>query len=222
MSDSYFALFSRPADESPESFGRWVRDTAAGLAEKSGATTIVAFVDDGSVGAPPEAVGPCRYDGGLLTTGVAQADLPDAAAAFRVRRRVIKARARGRHGARSAGFTRVFLVNRADHIDHQEFDDHWRDVHSRVHVESSPGTRHYEQLIIDESLTADAPRWDGFTLLSFGSYEDFSERRYGPGGEKAIAADSKQFVSSPTETVATSEFVYLDDTPESVYRDDGS
>ena len=32
---------------------------------------------------------------------------------------------------------------------------------------SSPGTCHYEQLIIDEVLTPDAPSWDGIGLLSF-------------------------------------------------------
>jgi uncharacterized protein (TIGR02118 family) len=229
MSDAYIAFFRRPAGETPESFGQWVRATAADLAARPDASTVVAFVDDGSVGAPPAAtfgpsayVRPSRYDGGLLTAGLPRGDLPDAEAIYRIRRRVVKARARGRDGARSTGFTYVFPVNRANHINHEQFDVHWRDVHSRVHVQASPGTRHYEQLIIDECLTPGAAPWDGVSLLSFGSHEDFTERRYRPGGGEAIAADVKKFVASPTETLATSEFVYLDDASESMYRDDGT
>jgi uncharacterized protein (TIGR02118 family) len=223
MSDTHFALFRRPADETPESFARRVRATASELAAGPKASTIVSYVDDGNVGAPPEVEsGPPSYDGALLIGGVPRKDLPNADALYGVRRRVIKARTRGRNGARSAGFTRVFLVNRANHIDHEQFNAHWRDSHSRVHVESSPGTRHYEQLIIDEALTPGAGQWDGFSLISFGSSEDFTELRYGPGGAEAIAADSIKFVASPTETFATSEFVYLDDATESMYRDEGS
>jgi uncharacterized protein (TIGR02118 family) len=229
MSDAYIAFFCRPADETPEAFGRRVRATAAEVAARPEASTVVAFVDDGSVGAPPGAtfapsayVRPSRYNGGLLTTGLARADLPDAEAIYGIRRRVVKARTRGRDGTRSTGFTYLFPVNRADHINHEQFDAHWRDVHSRVHVEASPGTRHYEQLIIDECLTPGAAQWDGVSLLSFGSYEDFTEHQYRPGGAEAIAADVKKFVASPTETLATSEFVYLDNASESMYRDDGS
>jgi uncharacterized protein (TIGR02118 family) len=229
MSDVYIVFFCRPADETPAAFGQRVRAMAAELASRPEASTVVAFVDDGSVGAPPAATfGPSRYvrssryDGGLLTAGVARADLPAAEAIYGIRRRVVKARTRGRDGARSTGFTYMFPVNRADHINHEQFDAHWRDVHSRVHVEASPGTRHYEQLIIDECLTPGAAQWDGVSLLSFGSHEDFTERRYGPGGDEAIAADVKNFVASPTEALATSEFVYLDDASDSMYRDGGS
>ena len=207
----------------PRRSGRGFAATAADLAGRPGSSTVVAFVDDGSVGAPPGTdPGDSRYRAALLMSGVARSDLPAADAIYGVRRRVIKARTRGRNGARSAGFTRVFLVNRAGPIDHEQFNEHWRDVHSRVHVESSPGTRHYEQLIFDESLTPGAGQWDGVSLISFGTPEDFTERRYGPGGEIAIANDSRQFVSSPTETFPTSEFVYLDDASESLYQDDDS
>jgi hypothetical protein len=222
MSETYFSLFRRRADEAPESFAQRLRTTASELASGPNTGTIVAYVDDGSVGDPPEVESGSSYAGAVLTGGVPRPDLPDADAIFAVRRRVIKARTRGRNGARSAGFTRVYLVNRADHIDHEEFNAHWRDSHSRVHVENSPGTRHYEQLIIDECLTPGAGEWDGFSLISFGSPEDFTERRYGPGGAEAIGADSVKFVGRPTETFATSEFVYLDDATESIYRDDDS
>ena len=128
-------------------------------------------------------------------------------------RRVIKARARGRGGARSEGFTVVCPSVKADFLSHEQFDAHWRDNHSRIHVASSPGTCHYEQLIIDEALTPDAPAWDGAGLLSFASASDYTERMFdGPEGQKAIFDDVERFLTLERgETLPATEYVYRDD-----------
>jgi hypothetical protein len=214
MADTHIVFFQRPPDETPDGFGKRIRDVAAMLAADANATTVVAFVDDGELGAAPEASAyPSTYDGALLVSGIRSDALPAGDAIYGVRRRVVKARPRGRDGARSDGFTVVCPSVRMSHIDHGQFDAHWRDVHSRVHVESSPGTCHYEQLIIDEWLTPSAPHWDGVGLLSFASADDYAERLFGPGGEAAIMADVPNFVDlSKGETLPASEFVYLDET----------
>jgi hypothetical protein len=190
-----------------------LQDLAAEIAADPRASTVVLFVDDGKVGAPPEASSmPSTYDGALLVTGLAADLLPNGDALCGMRRRVIKARDRGRDGARSEGFTVLCPSVRYSFLTHEQFDAHWRDTHSRVHVASSPGTCHYEQLIIDEWLTPDAPTWDGVGLLSFASAPDYTERLFGPGGEAAIMADVKNFVDlSLGETLPASEYVYRDD-----------
>src|SRR6478735_12161012 len=127
--------------------------------------------------------------------GIPAAELPKPDAAFAVTRRVIKARDRGRDGERSEGFTVICPSVRAPFLTHDQFDAHWRDNHSRIHVASSPGTCHYEQLIIDDVLTPDAPSWDGVGLLSFATATDYTERIFdGPEGQKAIYDDVARFL----------------------------
>ena len=126
-------------------------------------------------------------------------------------RRVIKSRPRGVEGQRTEGFTILCPSVRLPSISHEQFDDHWGKTHSGVHVASSPGTCHYEQLVIDDALTPDAPAWDGIGLLSFASAPDYTERLFGPGGMEAIYSDCDNFVDLERgETLPTSEFIYRD------------
>jgi hypothetical protein len=174
---------------------------------------MVLLVDDGAVAAPPEARAfPSTFDAALVATGIPQLELPAGDAVYRVTRRVIKARQRGTGGERSRGFTVVCPSVRASFLDHDAFDAHWRDNHSKVHVASSPGTCHYEQLIIDSRITPDAPDWDGVGLLSFESAIDYTERLFGgPEGRDAIYADVERFLDLERgETLPASEFVYKD------------
>ncbi len=215
MSDTYMVFFRRPAEESAEAFGKRLRDVASGLASDERASLVLLLVDDGAVGAPPEAHAlPSSFDAALVTTGIARTALPAGDAGFRVNRRVIKARRRGRPGERSEGFTVVCPSVRAGFLDHDAFDAHWRDNHSRVHVASSPGTCHYEQLTIDEAVTHGAPDWDGVGLLSFSSAADYTERLFdGPEGMNAIYADVARFLDLDRgETMPASQFVYRDNT----------
>ena len=60
----------------------------------------------------------------------------------------------------------ICLSVRASFLTHDHPDAHWRDNHSKVHVASSPGTCHYEQLIIDEVLSSGTADLDGSWPLS--------------------------------------------------------
>ena len=102
---------------------------------------------------------------------------------------------------------------RASFLDHEQFNAHWRDNHSRVHVGASPGTCHYEQLIIDEKLTPSAPEWDGVGLLSFAAADEYTDRLFGgPEDQKAIMDDVARFLDLPKgETLPASEYVYRDE-----------
>jgi hypothetical protein len=214
MTDALISLYRRPADETPAQFGERLRAAAAQLADDDRATEVVAFVDDGESGAPPEAKAyPSTFDGALVTTGLPLDAVPTPDAAFAVGRRVIKARARGRDGARTEGFTILCPSIRIPSLSHEQFDAHWRDNHSHVHVKASPGTCHYEQLIINDALTADAPEWDGVGLLSFASATDYTERLFdGEAGERAIFEDIPRFVDIERgETLPATEYVYRDD-----------
>jgi hypothetical protein len=212
MTGTYLVFFSR-GDEAADVFAKRLRETAAALAADARATDVVLLVDDGDVEAPPEATAmPSGSDAVLLTTGLPVDALPAGDAVYRGSRRVIKARERGRDGARSEGFTIVCPSVRADFLDHDAFDAHWRDNHSRVHVASSPGTCHYEQIIVDEVVTPGAREWDGVGLLSFATAPDYTERLFdGERGQQAIFDDCARFLDlSQGETLPASEFVYQD------------
>jgi len=213
MSDTFIAFYSRPADEAAEGFAQRLRDAAAGIAADAGASVVVLLVDDGTTGAPPEAAAmPSQFDAALIAGGVSASAFPASDAAYAVSRRVIKQRQRGRDGNRSEGFTIVCPSVRASFLTHDEFDAHWRENHSRIHAASSPGTCHYEQLIIDAALTSNAPGWDGVGLLSFASAHDYIERLFdGPQGQQAIFDDIARFLELERgETLPASEFVYRD------------
>ena len=214
MSDALISFYRKPAEETPVDFGERLRATAAALAADERAREVVLFVDDGESGAPPEANAfPCTFDAALVVSGLPLDAIPGPDAVFAVGRRVIKARRRGRDGVRSSGFTIVCPSVRASFLTHDAFDAHWRDNHSRIHVDSSPGTCHYEQLIIDEALTPDAPEWDGVGLLSFASTTDYTERIFdGEAGQRAIFEDIPRFLDLERgETMPATEYVYRDD-----------
>ena len=52
MADTYMTFFLRPADESPDAFGKRMRACALELAVNTRATAVIAFADDGDAGAP--------------------------------------------------------------------------------------------------------------------------------------------------------------------------
>jgi EthD domain len=214
MTDALIAFYRRPSEETPAQFGQRLRSAAEALADDDRATEVVAFVDDGESGAPKEAHAyASTFDGALVFSGLPLDAAPTPDAAYAVGRRVIKARDRGRDGARTEGFTILCPSVRLPFLTHEQFDAHWRDNHSRVHVKASPGTCHYEQLIINEALTPDAPEWDGVGLLSFASATEYTERLFdGEAGQKAIFEDIPRFVDIERgETLPATEYVYRDD-----------
>src|SRR5947209_3618497 len=130
MSDALLACYRKAADESPTDFGKRPRASVTELAADDRAREVVLLVDDGDSGAPPEATAyPCQFDAALVTSGLPMDVLPDPDPACAVGRRVIKARERGRDGARSEGFTVICPSVRAPFLTHDAFDTHWRNNH---------------------------------------------------------------------------------------------
>src|SRR3989442_319042 len=108
MTDALISFYRKPDDESPADFGARLRASASELAGDDRASEVVLLVDDGESGAPPEANAfPSTYDAALVTSGIPLDAVLTPAAAYAVGRRVIKARDRGRDGARTEGFTVV-------------------------------------------------------------------------------------------------------------------
>jgi hypothetical protein len=211
MPEIRLITFRRGADEPAAEFGDRLRAAAGTLAEAPGARTVVLFVDDGEVGAPPDATAfPASFDGALLVEGGTGIDVDGSAQVLEVsERRVVKARPRGADGARSDGFTILCPSVRAPSLTHEEFDTHWRDRHAPIHVASSPGTCHYEHLV----LAPDADvAWDGVGLLSFASAADYTDGLFdGDAGQRAIYEDIPKFLDLEAgETLPASEFVYRD------------
>ena len=209
VSQTSLVTFRRPADEAPAAFGERLRDVAAGVAGEPGARTVVLFVDDGAVGAPSEATAlPPSFDGALLVDSPADVQVDGSAQVLVVaERRVMKARPRRTDGTRAPGFTILCPSVRAAQLSHDEFDAHWRDRHAPIHVASSPGTCHYEHLVLEP---APGVAWDGVGLLSFATEADYTDRLFGgPDDERAIYEDVARFLDLASgETLPASEFVY--------------
>jgi hypothetical protein len=190
-----------------------LRAEAEKLASEPSATTVILHVQDDQTGAPDGASFDDRdFDAALTVDGVALDALPAADAVYAVSRRIIKSRKRRGGGARTPGFTIVCPSNRAGFLTHEQFDAHWRDRHSKIHVESSPGTAHYEQFTVEEALTSGAPALDGFGWLCFDSAQSWETGLFdGERGQQAIFDDVARFLdSSRFATFATTEYVYLD------------
>jgi len=206
-------MFRRPDAETPQDFGERLRTMGERLAAEPTATTVILHVQDDRTGAPAGTSFDDRdFDAALTVDGVGANSLGDADAIYDVSRRIIKSRKRPGGGRRTPGFTIVCPSNRAAFLTHEQFDAHWRDNHSKIHVESSPGTCHYEQFTVNEILTPGAPAADGFGWLSFDSAERWETELFdGERGQRAILEDVDRFLdSSRFATFGCSEYVYRD------------
>ena len=206
-------LFRRPDAETPQDFGERLRMMGERLAAQPTATTVILHVQDERTGAPGGTSFDDRdFDAALTVDGIGADSLADADAIYDVSRRIIKSRKRPGGGTRTPGFTIVCPSNRAAFLTHEQFDAHWRDNHSKIHVASSPGTCHYEQFTVNEALTPGAPAADGFGWLSFDSAERWETELFdGERGQRAILEDVDRFLdSSRFATFGCSEYVYRD------------
>jgi hypothetical protein len=209
----YMLMFRRPAGETPAEFGDRLRVAAEKLAAEPTATTVILHVQDDQTGAPEGASFEDRdFDGALTVDGVSRDALPDADAVYAVSRRIIKSRKRPGAGARTPGFTIVCPSVRAPFLTHDQWNAHWRDNHSKIHVASSPGTCHYEQYPVDSVLTPGAPALDGIGWLSFDSAQSWETGLFdGERGQQAIFEDVARFLEpSRWATFACTEYVYRD------------
>jgi hypothetical protein len=221
VSDSVFFLFRRDPEEEREGFAGRLKDLCARLVSREDASLVVLYVDDGAARAVCEASGSAAqfyrattasptFHGYLLASGVPPEALSAAQAAVPVRRRVIRVPARRAEGGRTKGLTLVCPSVRLASVDHDEFDRR-SEQHSHLHAQSSPVTRHYEQLLIDETPPG-MPEWDGIGLLGVATITDITDRFYvSPEAAQAVAQDIAGFVDfTRSEIIAASEYVYRD------------
>jgi hypothetical protein len=209
----HIVLFKRPAGETPRAFGGRLRLAAEKLAADPDVATLILHVQDDATGAPEGASSEDRdFDAALTVDGLGSGALPDARAVYAVSRRIIKSRRRRGAGARTPGFTIVCPSVRAAFLTHAQFDAHWRERHSKIHVDSSPGTCHYEQYTVEDILTPDAPRIDGIGWLGFESAHAWETGLFdGERGQRAILEDVERFLDSRRfASFAASEYVYRD------------
>jgi hypothetical protein len=214
MADHFLLGFRRAENETHARFAERLQKLASGVAAARRVRTAVLFAADAAVGAPEGASSPQpSLHGALLLRGLPEAELPASDFALAIDRRVIKARSRGRDGARSPGFTLLCPSVRKAVLTHAQFDAHWRDNHGPIHVASSPGTCHYEQLPVNRVVRGSVPAWDGVGLLSFATAADFTQRMFdGERGQRAIYEDIPRFLALEAgETLAASEYVFRDD-----------
>lgn len=93
--------------------------------------------------------------------------------------------------------TRISFVRRAPHLTHEQFADHWTNVHAPLARKHHPVVR-YVQNIVVEKLTPDAPDVDGIAELGFRTMHDVYHRNYdSPAGAAIIRRDIQRFLDVP-------------------------
>lgn len=193
---SGIALVSRPDGLAPDAFEKELGARCRPLAAGGGALRLyLADVDQGPLSRSGDNdTRPPRFDAAVLAGGDGRAlraalDGLGELRAYRARGRVIKA------AAPRPGVFMVSPVFRAAQISHAAFDRHWRRRHAPLALCHHPGMCEYEQQVIEEVLTPDAPGFDGVALLGFPRIEDYRERMFGSDeGRAAIFADTRRFL----------------------------
>jgi len=115
---------------------------------------------------------------------------------YRVDYRVIKAHADLRVGERTPGVVMVSAVHRAEAVDPEGFDTHWKARHAPLAVKHHVGMWDYRQLSVREVLSQGSPPWEGFALMGFASAEDFRTGLFdSEEGMQVIMADTERFLA---------------------------
>jgi len=103
-----------------------------------------------------------------------------------------------------APVTRLVLVRRHRDLTHEQFAEHWGTVHPPLARAHHPGLARYVQHEITDSLTPDAPPFDGLAELGFASTADLRDRLYGDDADRAaIDADVATFLDVPSGRLLT-------------------
>jgi uncharacterized protein (TIGR02118 family) len=93
--------------------------------------------------------------------------------------------------------TRISFVRRAPRLTHEQFADHWTNVHAPLARKHHPVVR-YVQNVVVEKLTPDAPDVDGIAELGFRTMHDVYHRNYdSPAGAAIIRRDIQRFLDVP-------------------------
>ncbi len=93
--------------------------------------------------------------------------------------------------------TRISFVRRAPQLTHEQFADHWTNVHAPLARKHHPVVR-YVQNVVVEKLMPDAPDVDGIAELGFRTVHDVHHRSYdSPAGAAIIRRDIQRFLDVP-------------------------
>ena len=93
---------------------------------------------------------------------------------------------------------RIAFVHRAAGMSHDEFADHWTNVHAPLARKHHPTLVRYVQNVVVEAITSGAPAVDGIAELGFRSIKDVHERMYdSPAGAEIIRRDIQRFLDVP-------------------------
>jgi uncharacterized protein (TIGR02118 family) len=100
-------------------------------------------------------------------------------------------------GVPSPGFKIIPFSCRNPHFSKEEFDEHYRNVHSALAREHHPGIGRYVQNFVQAPLSAMAPEIDAFAELHFPTFEDYRDRFYARAeSTKIIGRDLVSFVDT--------------------------
>ena len=93
--------------------------------------------------------------------------------------------------------TRISFVRRAPHLTHEEFVDHWTNVHAPLARKHHPVVRYVQNIVVDK-LTPDAPDVDGIAELGYRTLHEVHHRNYdSPAGAAIIRRDIQRFLDVP-------------------------
>ena len=115
--------------------------------------------------------------------------------AYRVDRRVMKARDPLTPVGPQPGAIGVFTMVANPKLGHDAADEHWRDEHAPLALSIHLAMSNYTQLSVLHRFKG--PAWDGFALCGFESIEDLETRFFASkSGARLIAEDVNRFADS--------------------------
>ena len=79
-------------------------------------------------------------------------------------------------GIQPCAVAMVSLMRRNPSMDHAEFVTHWTENHAPLALRRHVGLHDYRQFVVDETLTAETPEFDGIAVLGFATRADFDDR----------------------------------------------
>lgn len=115
--------------------------------------------------------------------------------AYRVDRRVMKARHPLTPVGPQPGAIGVFTMVANPKLGHDAADEHWRDEHAPLALSIHLAMSNYVQLSVLHRFKG--PAWDGFALCGFESIEDLETRFFATkAGARLIAEDVNRFADT--------------------------
>jgi len=95
-------------------------------------------------------------------------------------------------------------IKRRAHLSHDEFVEHWTQRHRPLALRHHPGLIRYVANVVDQTLSADSPEWDGIGELYFANQQSLREDMFDSAhGEEEIRRDIERFIDHTCGYLAT-------------------